>query len=94
MKGHLLPAKIFALYLVYSEKEFPVKWIIYYTSVMSQGETLISLLLLVIIYFLYHIAKQLSFLTGKRLKISFFKFGNSSIPKIAKPKEKEEKLTN
>ena len=39
---------------------------------MTQGESFISILLIIIAYLLYQIAKQLSYLTGKRLKISFF----------------------
>ena len=62
---------------------------------MSQGETLISIILIVIAYFLYHIAKQLSYLTGKRLKISIFNWGTTrSLPKSPKRQEKEEKLPN
>ncbi|MEK7572237.1 MAG: hypothetical protein AAB553_08255 [Patescibacteria group bacterium] len=39
---------------------------------MSLFDTIIILLLTIIAYFLYHIAKQLSYLTGRRIKISFF----------------------
>lgn len=39
---------------------------------MAQGESFISIILIVIAYLLYQIAKQLSYLTGKRLKISLF----------------------
>jgi hypothetical protein len=64
---------------------------------MAQGETLISILLLIIIYFLYQITKQLSYLTGKRFKISFFNW--HSYKPILKPKQSskkppEEKLPN
>lgn len=62
---------------------------------MTQGETLISLLLIIIAYLLYQIAKQLSYLTGKKLKISFFKWDNAKpLPRSVKQKEKEEKLVN
>jgi hypothetical protein len=63
---------------------------------MSQGETIISLLLLVIIYFLYHIAKQLSYLTGKRLKISFMNWQNLPYkrPKTQAQKESPKNLPN
>jgi hypothetical protein len=63
---------------------------------MTQGETFISILLVIIIYFLYHIAKQLSYLTGKRLKISFFNWQTNKISFKPKPHKKDppEKLTN
>ena len=64
---------------------------------MAQGETLISILLLIIIYFLYHIVKQLSYLTGKRFKISFFNWQSyKPIFKQKQPSKKpsEEKLPN
>jgi len=65
---------------------------------MTTGETLIALLLIIIAYFLYHIAKQLSYLTGKRLKISFFKWHSSTYFSSKLPtssrKEKDEKLPN
>lgn len=51
---------------------------------MSQGESLIVLLLGIIAYFLYQIVKQLSYLTGKRFKIA--------LPKFPKPKFKIKKL--
>ncbi|MGI8420425.1 MAG: hypothetical protein ACR2LN_07355 [Candidatus Levyibacteriota bacterium] len=61
---------------------------------MSQGETLISILLIVIAYLLYHIAKQLSYLTGKKLKFTFFNWRNPK-PQPEYPKKgKEEKLIN
>jgi|GEM_PF-2323486 len=39
---------------------------------MSQGETLISLLLILVVYFLYQIAKQLTYVTGKRMRLPQF----------------------
>jgi hypothetical protein len=39
---------------------------------MSTWEGLVLLLLTVIAWFLYQIAKQLSYLTGKRIKLSIF----------------------
>lgn len=57
---------------------------------MSFGETIISALLLVIAYFLYHIAKQLSYLTGKRIKITLF---NKELYNGLKRKFTEEKKT-
>jgi hypothetical protein len=72
----------------------PSTFALLYNSFMSQGETLISILLIVIAYLLYHIAKQLSYLTGRKIKFSFFNWRNTkSLPKYPK-KEKEEKLTN
>ncbi|HUQ85871.1 MAG TPA: hypothetical protein VM077_06135 [Candidatus Limnocylindrales bacterium] len=38
---------------------------------MSQGETFITILLAVIAYFLYLITKQLSYLSGKRIRFGF-----------------------
>jgi hypothetical protein len=65
---------------------------------MSTGESLIILLLIIIAYFLYQIAKQLTYITGKRMKLSLF---GKSYTAYFKPKvkplpkvEKEEKLTN
>ncbi|MBA3723451.1 MAG: hypothetical protein H0W89_00965 [Candidatus Levybacteria bacterium] len=57
---------------------------------MTTGETLIAFLLAIIIWLLYQIAKQLSYMTGKRLKFSFF---NQQIQRFrfkTKPKAKEE----
>jgi len=57
---------------------------------MNSGETLIIFLLGIIAYFLYQIAKQLSYLTGKRLKFTFFNWqGSKSFPK-RRVKEKSE----
>jgi hypothetical protein len=39
---------------------------------MSTAETIIIFLLAVIAWFLYQIAKQLSYMTGKRIKLSIF----------------------
>jgi hypothetical protein len=64
---------------------------------MNSGETLIILLLSVIAYFLYHIAKQLSYLTGKRLKFTFFNWqGSKSFPKrrVKEKSEPEPQLSN
>jgi hypothetical protein len=67
---------------------------------MTTGETLITLLLIIIVYLLYHIAKQLSYLTGKRIKISFLNWQVNKpfqIPKLpVKPTKKTppEKLVN
>lgn len=59
---------------------------------MTQGELLISLLLAVIIYFLYHIAKQLSYISGAKLKFRLPRFpryhGLSSQRKKEEPKER------
>jgi hypothetical protein len=62
---------------------------------MSQGESLIVIILAIIAYFLYQIARQLTFLTGRKMRFPF----NNIFPKQTfKPKhkapEKEEKLTN
>lgn len=48
---------------------------------MTQGETFIALLLAVIAYFLYQIAKQLSYLTGRRFKIGLPKLPTTSYKK-------------
>jgi len=61
---------------------------------MNSGETLIIFLLGIIAYFLYHIAKQLSYLTGKRLKLPFSHWrGAKSFPK-RRVKEKSEPEPN
>jgi len=64
---------------------------------MSKGETLISLLLIIIAYLLFQILKQLSYLTGRRFKISFFNW-QSYKPvfknKQSSKKSSEEKLPN
>jgi len=67
-----------------------------YNHHMTQGESLISILLIIIIYLLYQIAKQLSYLTGKRLKISFFNWQINKIHFKQKPPKKSppEKLPN
>lgn len=68
---------------------------------MSTSESLIVLLLIVIAWFLYQIAKQLSYLTGKRIRFAPFNKqlqGMRFKSKLkAKTKENEvplEKLTN
>ena len=61
---------------------------------MSSGESFIGILLLVVIYFLYQITKQLSYLTGRRFKLKFPNWqGNKPVFK-PKLKPKEEKLPN
>jgi len=61
---------------------------------MSSGETIISILLGVISYFLYQIAKQLSYLTGKRLKMRF-SLPRFNLPQsISKKSAEKEKLPN
>lgn len=56
---------------------------------MSQGEIVISVILIFLTYYLYQIARQLSFLTGKRLKMPKF-----TMPKPEKGKKKEEPIEN
>lgn len=56
---------------------------------MNQTETLIVILLTLITYFLYQITKQLSYLTGKRIK-----FRLPKIPTFHKKETKKEKLVN
>lgn len=56
---------------------------------MSQGETLIVILLIVIAYFLYQITKQLSFLSGRRFKIGLPKFTMINPPPKKKPVEEK-----
>ncbi len=63
-------------------------------SELTIGETFIIFLLLVISYFLYHIAKQLSYLSGKRIR---FRFGLPKLPTSNfkdKKVEEETKLPN
>jgi hypothetical protein len=57
---------------------------------MTGGEFFISFLLVIIAYLLYHIAKQLSYITGKKIKISFLNW------QINKPFKKPptERLSN
>lgn len=60
---------------------------------MTLGETLITLLLIVIAFLLYQIAKQLSYITGKRIKISLYNpYGNWK--RRIKHKKTVEKLVN
>lgn len=61
---------------------------------MEFGQTLIIFLLTVIAYFLYHIAKQLSYLTGHRIKISLFnkQIYNGLTRKRPKEVKREEKI--
>lgn len=63
---------------------------------MSQGESLIAILLAVIAYLLYIIAKQLSHITGVRIKFPFGEWTSKKSPKQKPlPKiEEEKKLTN
>jgi hypothetical protein len=64
---------------------------------MTQGESVISILLIVIVYFLYQIIRQLSYITGKRLKISFFNWQINKFPRkqnLPKRKDLPEKLPN
>ncbi len=62
---------------------------------MTQGESLIAIILAVIAYLLYQIARQLTFLTGRKMKSPFRGMMKSAPfkPKT-KPQEKHEKLTN
>jgi hypothetical protein len=82
--------------IIIHQQKLDARRIIYYTPAMTQGETLISILLLIIIYFLYHIAKQLSYLTDRKIKISLFKpqqYKSSILPKKTK-KQPPEHLLN
>ena len=54
---------------------------------VSQGETIINLLLLVVIFLLYELAKQLNYLTGKKIKIFTFNLQD----KIFLPSRKSKK---
>ena len=66
-----------------------------YNVCMSSGESLISIILLFIAYMLYQIAKQLSYLTGRKIKFTLPKWGHTPmIPKSIKKKEKEKNLPN
>jgi hypothetical protein len=64
---------------------------------MTQGESLISMILAVIAYLLFQIAKQLTYLTGKKIRSPFSGLFSKQ---MFKPKqkiysnEKEEKLPN
>lgn len=63
---------------------------------MTQGESLIAILLAVIAYLLYQIAKQLTFLTGKKMRspfIGMFSSKTSYKPKTKTDKQ-EQKLPN
>lgn len=62
---------------------------------MTQGESLIAMVLAVIAYFLFQIAKQLTFLTGRKMRFPFSNLFNKPVfkPKT-KPPEKEERLSN
>jgi hypothetical protein len=57
---------------------------------MNEAEILIIILLGFVVYFLYQIARQLTFITGKRMKVTFFKW------KITRRSisQKEEKIVN
>lgn len=61
---------------------------------MTTGETLILLVLVIIAYFLYHIAKQLSYLTGKRMKISLFSLHRHFLRQNKQQFVKKERLPN
>ena len=63
---------------------------------MSQGETLIVILLAVIAYFLYIISKQLSILTGKKIKFGFRlpRFSNPVRYKMKKSEDEPSNLPN
>jgi uncharacterized protein involved in outer membrane biogenesis len=63
---------------------------------MNEGESFISILLVIIIYFLYQIARQLSYITGKKIKISFFNWQNYKpyIKQKSQKKTPTEKLPN
>jgi hypothetical protein len=61
---------------------------------MSQGETLIAILLGVIAYFLYQIVRQLTFITGRKMRSPFTGLFTKSYKPKVKPLPKEEKLTN
>jgi hypothetical protein len=64
---------------------------------MTNAETIIIILLAIIAYFLYQIGRQLTFLTGKRMRMPF---SNMFTKQTFRPKqkidkeEKEEKLPN
>lgn len=62
---------------------------------MSQGESLIAIILAVIAFLLYQIAKQLTYLTGRKMKNPFNNMGSKAgfKPK-PKPPEKPEKMVN
>lgn len=62
-------------------------------SGLSQGETLIILLLGAIAYFLYKITQQLSYLSGKRIKFGF-RFPKFPAKSFKKEKVEEPKLPN
>ncbi len=60
---------------------------------MTFGEFLITIMLAIIASFLYQIAKQLSYITGKRIKISFYNpYGNWK--RRVKYRKSEEKMIN
>jgi hypothetical protein len=64
---------------------------------MNQAETMIILLLIVIAYFLYQIARQLSYLTGIKIKLPFaqWKIPKRTVQSEPKSKQqKKEKLLN
>jgi len=63
---------------------------------MNQAETLIILLLIIIAYFLYQIAKQLSYLTGVRIKLPFaqWDFPKHTIKEKKKPFSKANEKEN
>jgi len=71
---------------------------------MSQGETLISLLLILVVYFLYQIAKQLTYVTGKRMRLPQFtrtishrlkkSFANKHVHKDSSEEDLPTKLPN
>jgi hypothetical protein len=57
---------------------------------MSQGESLIVIILGVIAYLLYQIARQLTFLTGRKMRSPFSNmFNRPRVKSKSKPLEKE-----
>lgn len=58
---------------------------------MTQGEVLIAFLLALIAWFLYQIARQLSYLTGRKVKFSLFnkELYNGVKRKFAQEKKKK-----
>ncbi len=62
---------------------------------MTSGETVIALLLGIIAWFLYQIAKQLSYLTGKKIRFRFFNWKITNPLKQSRTQMREqEKLPN
>lgn len=63
---------------------------------MTLGETIISFILIVIAYLLYQIVKQLSYLTGRRIRFSLRlpRFPKVRLPRKEKKEESKEKWVN